>query len=79
MEETTDTNTLWVNLSSLGEGNIFEVLPQIMKQMMAESMIATIDDFNDVILPSDETWQTKIYYQLVEKQRQVDKTVDDNE
>ncbi|CAG9859365.1 unnamed protein product [Phyllotreta striolata] len=77
MEEPADTNALWVNLSSLGDGNIFAVLPQIIKQMMNDSLTMAVDDFDDVVLPSDETWRTKIYYQLVEKQRQIDKTGDD--
>ncbi|XP_050509383.1 uncharacterized protein LOC126886472 isoform X3 [Diabrotica virgifera virgifera] len=71
MGETTD-HTLWVNLSSLGDGNVFAVLPRLMEQMFSDNLIDDIEDFTDVILPSDATWQAKIYYQLVEKQRQND-------
>lgn len=67
-----DTNKLWVNLSALGEGNFFAVLPQLMKQMLSEDVNNTDDDFIDIVLPSNDAWQTKIYYQLVEKQRLAD-------
>lgn len=67
-----DTDKLWVNLSSMGEGNIFAVLPQLMKQMLSEDMFNIEEDFVDVILPSNDAWQTKIYYKLVENQRMID-------
>lgn len=67
-----DTDKLWVNLSSMGEGNIFAVLPQLMKQMLSEDMFNIEEEFVDVILPSNDAWQTKIYYKLVEKQRMID-------
>nr|XP_023020678.1 uncharacterized protein LOC111509210 [Leptinotarsa decemlineata] len=72
MGEVSGDHKLWVSLSALGDGNVFAVLPQLMKQMLSDEMCDTEEDFADVILPSDNTWQTKIYYQLVEKQRMVD-------
>ncbi|XP_056648560.1 uncharacterized protein LOC130453009 isoform X2 [Diorhabda sublineata] len=78
MGDTEDNpHALWVNLSSLGEGNVFAVLPQLMQQMLNNNVFEDMEDFADVVLPSDETWQTKIYYQLVEKQRQGDTTTND--
>lgn len=67
-----DIDKLWVNLSALGDGNVFAVLPQLMRQMLSDDMGNTDDNFVDVILPSDDAWQTKIYYKLVEKQRLTD-------
>lgn len=64
---------LWVNLSSLGEGSIFSALPDLMKKMLdADQETAADAEPYDLILPSDDTWQTKIYYKLVEKQRMAD-------
>lgn len=63
-----DTDKLWVSLSALGDGNIFAVLPQLMKEMLTEDMGDT-KDVIDVILPSNDAWQAKIYYKLVERQR----------
>lgn len=72
-----DTDKLWVNLSSMSEGNIFAVLPQLMKQMLSDDMFNIDDNFVDVILPSNDAWQTKIYYKLVEKQRLIDSRGDE--
>ncbi|XP_019865526.1 uncharacterized protein LOC109594730 isoform X2 [Aethina tumida] len=74
MEETaTADHQLWVSLNALGEGNVFEALPDIMKNMMAECELNDVDgEFFDVVLPSDDEWKTKIYYKLVEKQRLMD-------
>jgi hypothetical protein len=65
---------LWVNLSSLGDGNIFAILPQLMKKMLdvGDGGIFADDEPYDLVLPSDDTWQTKIYYKLVEQQRMAD-------
>lgn len=64
---------LWVNLSSLGDGSIFSALPDLMKKMLeADQESAVAAEPYDLILPSDDTWQTKIYYKLVEKQRIAD-------
>lgn len=68
---------LWVNLSALADGNVLAVLPQLMKQMLSDDMGDTEDDFVDVILPSDDAWQTKIYYNLVEKQRLYDSKINE--
>ncbi|KAG5898477.1 hypothetical protein JTB14_015481 [Gonioctena quinquepunctata] len=77
MGEVSGDHKLWVSLSALGDGNVFAILPQLMKQMLSDGMGETEEDFADVILPSDNAWQTKIYYQLVEKQRLVDATSED--
>lgn len=64
---------LWVNLSSLGDGNIFALLPQLTKKMLdSENGCFNSDEPYDLVLPSDDEWQTKIYYKLVEKQRIAD-------
>ncbi|KAJ3641305.1 hypothetical protein Zmor_027817 [Zophobas morio] len=65
---------LWVNLSSLGDGNIFAILPQLMRKMLdveGGGMFRDEEPY-DFVLPSDDEWQTKIYYKLVEKQRIAD-------
>lgn len=67
-----DTDKLWVNLSSMGNGNIFAVLPQLMKQILSDDMFVIDDNFVDIILPSNDAWQAKIYYKLIEKQRLLD-------
>lgn len=70
-----EDHKLWVSLSSLGEGNVFAVLPQLLQQMFdeeEEAMDDTGPEFQGVILPSDDAWQTKIYYKLVERQRVAD-------
>ncbi|XP_076252212.1 uncharacterized protein LOC143191222 isoform X1 [Rhynchophorus ferrugineus] len=63
---------LWVNLSSLGEGNIFATLPMIVKKFLLDGTGDMDEEFYDLILPSDNEWQTKIYYKLVEKQRMME-------
>lgn len=67
-----EDHRLWVSLSSLGEGNVFAVLPQLLQRMLDEQDMQPEDGFQDVVLPSDDAWQTKIYYKLVEKQRMAD-------
>lgn len=69
---------LWVNFSALGEGNnsIFAILPQIMEQMVN---VESDEEPYDLVLPSDDAWQTKIYYKLVEKQRIADALEQENQ
>lgn len=67
-----DTDKLWVNLSSMGNGNIFAVLPQLMKQILSDDMFDIDDNFVNIILPSNDAWQAKIYYKLIETQRLLD-------
>jgi hypothetical protein len=45
---------LWVNLSSLGDGNIFAILPQLMKKMLdvGDGGIFADDEPYDLVLPA---------------------------
>nr|XP_015839700.1 PREDICTED: uncharacterized protein LOC659893 isoform X3 [Tribolium castaneum] len=62
-----EQHQLWVNFSSLNEGNLSAaVLPRLMAEMV--DGVFGEEPF-DLVLPSDDVWQTKIYYKLVEKQR----------
>lgn len=72
MEITDELNELWVNLSSLGEGNLFTQWPEILKNMLSSEQIGedSSEDFNfDYTLPSNLQWRTKIYLKLLAKQR----------
>lgn len=72
MEISDELNELWVNLSSLGEGNVFAQWPEILKKMLNSEQIGEglTDDFNfDYTLPSNLQWRTKIYLKLLAKQR----------
>ncbi|CAH0552622.1 unnamed protein product [Brassicogethes aeneus] len=73
MGETGSDHQLWVNLSALGDGNVFGLLPDLMKRMLSDCDTSDVDDeYCDVILPSDDEWRTKVYYKLVERQRLMD-------
>ncbi|GLV44069.1 uncharacterized protein CBL_12635 [Carabus blaptoides fortunei] len=65
-----DVNRLWVHVSCFGEGNLFAVYPRILAAMLAGARESSKGppDF-EILLPSDAEWKTKIYFQLVEKQR----------
>lgn len=60
---------LWVNLSSLGEGNVFAYLNKIMERLIAENPSYQSEDKLEVTLPSDYEWRTKIYLKLLAKRR----------
>lgn len=48
----------------------YTLILQFFKQYFPEMQSDVMDEeLYDLILPSDHTWQTKIYYKLVEKQR----------
>lgn len=51
--------------------NFFKCL-QLLKQYLLDGAEEMDNGSFDIILPSDNTWQTKIYYKLVEKQRMID-------
>ncbi|XP_060524217.1 uncharacterized protein LOC132700728 isoform X2 [Cylas formicarius] len=63
---------LWVNLTSTGAINVFSQLPSLLQTYLLEVVDEMENEFFDLILPSDNAWQTKIYYKLVEKQRLAD-------
>ncbi|XP_066259215.1 uncharacterized protein [Euwallacea similis] len=71
---------LWVNLSStLGEGtNIFaDIWTTVLEHYFPDEDDEMDDESFELTLPSDNAWQAKIYYKLVEKQRLLERGVPD--
>lgn len=63
---------LWVNLSSLGEGNVFALLPQMLKKMVAEiECKQEWTQFFKVTLPSDFDWRTTVYFRMLDKKKKI--------
>lgn len=66
-----DVNKLWVHVSRLGEGNLFELYPRLLREVMEAAKSSTNHGNYDLILPSDSAWRDRIYYKLVQKQRKI--------
>lgn len=70
MDKVNDQNQLWVNISSLGEGNVFAQLPNILKEMLGTDLNdAELDENFEITLPSNYEWKTKLYVKLLAKQK----------
>lgn len=71
-----DTNQLWVHLSGLADGNIFAIYPKILEEIFLQEEQSRGDihrqEIENTTLPSDMEWRLKVYFQLVEKQREMD-------
>lgn len=65
---------LWVNLSSLGDGNVFAYLSKLMEQLLSDEYGGEEGNENyDLVFPSDEAWKTKIYLKMLAKQRMMER------
>ncbi|KAL4710337.1 hypothetical protein ACJJTC_011153 [Scirpophaga incertulas] len=68
-----DSNTLWVALSEFGEGNIFEVYPTLLAQLLVQEDAARqngdTSEVEKLVLPSDKEWRLQQYFYLVSMQK----------
>lgn len=74
-QEIPNEHQLWVNLSSLDEGNLFSQLPRLISKMFEVNVTdendEPVDEF-DFTLASDYTWRIKIYLQMLEEIKQLE-------
>ena len=59
------------NLLFLSLADIFSVYPKIF-----EELVANQEYFNQIYLPSDPDWQDKMYYMLLEVQKNVNEALE---
>ncbi|XP_063636042.1 uncharacterized protein LOC134806645 [Cydia splendana] len=68
-----DPNTLWVALNELGEGDIFQVYPRLLAELLLEEEAARQDgdtsEAERLVLPSDKEWRLQQYFLLVAMQK----------
>lgn len=65
-------NELWVNLSSMGDTNVFDMLPKLQEMLYAQALQTTCDipeEFH-IVFPSDRKWRNQLYKKLVARQRE---------
>ncbi|XP_045492830.1 uncharacterized protein LOC123692174 isoform X1 [Colias croceus] len=79
MSEKYDSNALWVALSEYGEGNLFNVYPKLLAELLMQEDAARLEgdtsEAERLVLPSDKEWRLTQYFNLVAMQ----KTLDDEE
>lgn len=74
IDQLDDQNQLWVNISSLGAGNVFALLPDILKEMLGSDLNDTdLDESFQITLPSNYEWRLKNYLKLLGKQKARDR------
>lgn len=59
------------NLFFLSLADIFSVYPQIFHELVADQ-----EYFSQIYLPSDSDWQDKMYYMLLEVQKNVNEALE---
>ncbi|XP_028028598.1 uncharacterized protein LOC114241818 isoform X1 [Bombyx mandarina] len=76
MPEKYDPNALWVALSQYGNGNIFQVYPKLLAQLLLQEEAARQDgdtsEAERLILPSDKEWRLQQYFSLVALQKNLE-------
>lgn len=79
MPEKYDPNALWVALSQYGNGNIFQVYPKLLAQLLLQEEAARQDgdtsEAERLILPSDKEWRLQQYFSLVALQKNLEMQV----
>ncbi|KAL0839386.1 hypothetical protein ABMA28_016115 [Loxostege sticticalis] len=71
MSEKYDSSALWVALSEYSDGNIFEVYPKLLAQLLVEEdaarQVGDTSEAEKLVLPSDKDWRLQQYFLLVLK------------
>ncbi|XP_028163905.1 uncharacterized protein LOC114355313 isoform X1 [Ostrinia furnacalis] len=71
-----DPSTLWVALSEYSDGNIFEVYPKLLAQLLVEEdaarQVGDTSEAEKLVLPSDKDWRLQQYFILVGMQKDLD-------
>lgn len=71
-----DSNTLWVAISQYGNGNIFQVYPKLLAQLLLQEEAARQDgdtsEAERLVLPSDKEWKLQQYFSLVAMQKDLE-------
>lgn len=79
IDQVNDQNQLWVNISSLSEGNVFALLPNILREMLGTDLNDTeLDENFQITLPSNYEWRSKNYIKLLDKQKAKEKIIDED-
>ncbi|KAI8440024.1 hypothetical protein MSG28_001458 [Choristoneura fumiferana] len=76
MQDKYDPNTLWVALNELGEGNIFQVYPRLLAEILLQEEAARQEgdtsEAEKLVLPSDKEWRLQQYFYLVAMQKNLE-------
>ncbi|KAG6448079.1 hypothetical protein O3G_MSEX005317 [Manduca sexta] len=76
MPEKYDPSALWVAISECGHGNIFQVYPKLLAQLLLQEEAARqygdTSEAEKLILPSDREWRLTQYFSLVALQKDLD-------
>lgn len=76
MQDKYDPNTLWVALNELGEGNIFQVYPRLLAEILLQEEAARQEgdtsEAEKLVLPSDKEWRLQQYFYLVALQKNLE-------
>ncbi|XP_049865482.1 uncharacterized protein LOC126366416 [Pectinophora gossypiella] len=73
MPEPYDPNALWVAISEFGEGNLFQVYPKLLAEILSQDDAARIEgdtsEAEKLVLPSDKEFRLHNYFNLVAMQK----------
>lgn len=73
MPNSYDPNTLWVALTEHSEGNLFNVYPKLLAELLLQEEAARQEgdtsEAEKLVLPSDKEWRLQQYFNLVSMQK----------
>lgn len=73
MANTYDPNALWVALSECSDGNLFNVYPKLLAELLMQEDAARLEggtsEAEKLVLPSDKEWRLTQYFNLVAMQK----------
>ncbi|KAJ0179214.1 hypothetical protein K1T71_004926 [Dendrolimus kikuchii] len=76
MLEKYNPSTLWVALNEYGDGNLFDVYPKLLAQLLLQEEAARqagdTSEAEKLVLPSDREWRLQQYFSLVELQKNLE-------
>lgn len=79
MPEKYDPSSLWVALNEHGGGNLFDVYPKLLAQLLLQEEAARQEgdtsEAEKLVLPSDREWRLQQYFSLVELQKKLEMQV----
>lgn len=71
-----DPNALWVALSECSDGNLFNVYPKLLAELLIQEDAARLEgdtsEAERLVLPSDKEWRLTQYFNLVAMQKTLD-------
>ncbi|CAH2232626.1 jg6581 [Pararge aegeria aegeria] len=76
MPDKYDSNALWVALSQYSDGNLFNVYPKLLAELLMQEDAARQEgdtsEAERLVLPSDKEYRLTQYFMLVEMQKTLD-------